>query len=236
MTVLDDPQSRTFARFAGVLYIVSAVAGFFSILWVLSQLTVAGDPQASLALIAQRPGLFMAGIAGDVVMMTAEVLLSAMLFAMFRPFGQALAVTALAARLLMAAVMAAMLLPQAGIFQLATNGGAFAAMDDGLRADIGWLLRQIHDAGVWVWQVFFTVHLWCLGVLALRSGAVPRLLALGLIVGSTGYIFDSLQAFAFPDSGALMIAGGVLLGIVTLSEIGFALWLLIRGRVPAPHS
>ena len=230
-SIFDDPASRPFARIAGSLYLIIAAAGFFSILWVPAQLTVPGDPFATAALIATHPGLFAAGIGGDVVMMTAEVLLSVMLYAMFRTFGPVLALAATAARLMMAAVMAAMLLPQAGIFAIVASDAPMTALDPAQRAEIAWILRQAHNGGVWVWQVFFAVHLWLLGSLAWRSGAVPRFLAAGLVIGGTGYLVDSVRAFAFPGSDILTIVGMALLAVVTLAEIGFALWLLLYGRV-----
>jgi len=234
MIDLNDPTTRTFARVAGAQYILIAAAGFFSILWVPSQLTAQGDPVGTLGMIAARPGLFAAGVAGDIVMITAEIVLSVMLFAMFRPHGPVLAMAATVARLMMAAVMTAMLLPQAAIYALATGSVALGAMDAGTQADLAWVLRSFDLAGVWVWQVLFTLHLWLLGVLAWRSGVVPRLLAAGLIVGGTGYIVDSVRAFAFPGIPLLETIGMALLLVVTLAEIGFAIWLLVRGRIPGP--
>jgi hypothetical protein len=231
MHALDDPHARPFARTAGVLYLVIAMAGFFSILWVPSRLTAPGDPAATLALVADRPGLF---VGGDVVMMLAEVVLSVMLFAMFRPFGAVLATAAMVARLMMAAVMAAMLLPQAAVLWLALPDVPLGALDAAARAELAWMLSRMDAAGVWVWQPFFAVHLWLLGTLAWRARAVPRLLAAGMVVGGTGYLVDSVRAFAFPDAPLLPILGGALLAVVTLAEIGFALWLLMRGRVATP--
>ncbi|MEM8555446.1 MAG: DUF4386 domain-containing protein [Pseudomonadota bacterium] len=230
MLVLSDPTTRRFAQVAGAQYIVIAAAGFFSILWVPAQLTVPGDPAGTAALIAARPGLFAAGIAGDVVMMMAEVILSVMLYAMFRSHNPVLAMAALVARLMMAAVMAVMLLPQAAVLALSTGAMPLHSTD---AAELAWVLRQFDLAGVWVWQVFFTLHLWLLGVLAWTSGAVPRLLAAGLAIGGTGYLVDSIRAFAFPGSPVLEFTGMGLLAIVTLAEIGFALWLLVWGRVPS---
>jgi hypothetical protein len=232
MHAFDDPTNRSFARAAGILYLVIAAAGFFSILWVPSRLTAPGDPAATLALVAERPGLFAAGVGGDVVTMLAEVVLSVMLFAMFRPHGAVLATAAMVARLMMAAVMAAMLLPQAAVLWLATEGAA--GLDAAQRAGLAWTLAHMDAAGVWVWQLFFALHLWLLGALAWRSGAVPRLLAGGLALGGTGYLVDSVRAFAFPEAPLLPALGGVLLAVVTLAEIGFALWLIARGRVAAP--
>ncbi|WP_298434822.1 DUF4386 domain-containing protein [uncultured Jannaschia sp.] len=159
-------------------------------------------------------------------------MLAVMLFAMFRPHGAVLAMAAMVARLMMAAVMAAMLLPQAAILAVAMDPPL--AMDVAARADLAWVLGRMDEAGVWLWQVFFALHLWLLGVLAWRSRAVPPLLSVMLAVGGTGYLVDSIRAFAAPESAVLGAVGGVLLAIVTLAEIGFALWLLVRGRVTPP--
>jgi hypothetical protein len=218
MHAFDDPTSRPFARTAGMLYLVIAAAGFFAILYVPGQLTVPGDPAATLERIASRPGLFAAGVGGDVVMMTAEVVLAVMLYAMFRPFGAVLALSALVARLMMAAVMAAMLLPQAAVLMLSVT--EVPGLDIPHRAGLAWTLAHMDAAGVWVWQVFFALHLWLLGA--------------GLALGGTGYLVDSVRAFAIPESAILGGLGAALLAVVTLAEIGFGLWLLARGRIAAP--
>lgn len=233
MTALDDPSSRSFARLAGSLYLLIGFAGVFSIIWVPSQLTVSADPFGTAALIAQRRGLFAAGVGADVVLMLAEVMLSVMLYAMFRSHGHVLALTAAAARLLMVAVMAAMLLPQVGILALVAQDTQFVALDADQRAEIAWVLREIDESGVLVWQAFFTLHLWTLGVLAWRSESVPRLLAAGLAIGGTGYLAASVHAFQFPQIVAPGVVAMILLAVAALSEIGFAIWLLARGRIPA---
>ena len=235
MRAFEDPHTRAAARLAGLLYMLIAIAGFFSILWVPAQLTVANDPIATGALIAETPGLFAAGVAGDVIMMLAEVVLSVLLYLMLRSYGPLLALSAMVARLMMAAVMAAMLLPQAGIFAIAVSDLPLVGLSPDQSADVAWILRHIHDAGVWVWQIFFTLHLILLGVLALRVKAVPDLLAVGLMIGGLGYISDSIRAFAFPDVVWFAQLSMILLVIVTVAEVSFALRLLLWGRIaPKP--
>ena len=103
------------------------------------------------------------------------------------------------------------------------------------REALAYLMLTIHDSGVWIWQIFFTIHLLILGRLILASGQYPKLLAYGLMLGGLGYVLDSVYAFAFPDLALLGQVRVALLVIVTISEVGFALWLLLRGPMrPAP--
>ncbi|MGR3634008.1 MAG: DUF4386 domain-containing protein [Limimaricola soesokkakensis] len=231
MHALRDPSSRSYARLTGSLYLLIAFAGGFSILYVPGVLNVAGDPAATFTNIAERRGLFHAGLVGDVVMMTAEVFVSVMLYFMFRPVNATLSLASSYARLMMVAVMAAMLFFHAASLALADGTVPLDSFSAAQRFELAGLMRHVHDAGVWIWQVFFWLHLMLLGTLVLRSGFYPRLLGLGLILGGTGYLVDSVQMFALPDVATLEAVKIALLLVVTLAEIGFALWLLIRG----PH-
>lgn len=229
MHAFHDPTSRAYAGLTGALYLTIAFAGGFAILYVPGLLNVPGDPAATFANIAERRGLFHAGIVGDVVMMTAEVLVSVMLYFMFRPVNATLSLAASYARLMMVAVMTAMLFFHAASLALAGGTVPLDSFSQAQRIELAGLMRHVHDAGVWIWQVFFCLHLLLLGTLVVRSGLYPRLLGLGLIIGGTGYMVDSVQMFALPDAKLLEMVKIALLLIVTVSEVGFALWLLLRG-------
>ncbi|MFX0541016.1 DUF4386 domain-containing protein [Roseovarius sp. S4756] len=231
MTAFEVP-SKAYARLTGALYLIIAFAGGFSILYVPGALNVVGDPGATFDNIAHHRGLFYAGLAGDVVTMVTEVLVSVMLYFMFRPVNATLSLAASYARLMMVAVMATMLFFHAGSLALADETVPLDSFSKAQRFELAGLLRHIHDAGVWIWQIFFCLHLILLGTLVARSGFSPRLLGVGLIVGGTGYLVDSVQMFAFHDAGLLEAVKIALLLIVTLAEIGFAVWLLVRGPRP----
>lgn len=228
MSVFADPGSRSYARVAGALYLLIAISGGFAIAFVPAQLYVPGDLAASVQSLIDARGMFLAGIAGDVTMMVSELLVTPMLFFMFRSTNPTLSLAAALARLTMVTTMAVMLMFHAAMLAFA-DGSALTAFSGEERMQLAGVMLYAHDSGVWVWQIFFSLHLWLLGALILKSGLFPRLLGLGLIVGGTGYILDSAFAFAFPDVAALGLLRAVLLGMVTLSEIGFALWLLIKG-------
>ena len=233
MNVFANPNSRAFARVAGIFYLLIAVSGGYAIAYAPTVWHLPGDPMGTLNAIRDNATTFLSGLAGDVVMMSSEVMVTALLYFMFRNVNPTLSLAAALARFAMVAVMAAMMLFHAGIFAIAQNSLPLGSMTPDMAAEVAYLLLHMHDAGVWVSQVFFTIHLLLLGWLLLASGLYPRLLGIGLMVGGAGYLLDSVYAFAFPDFAALGITRAALLAVVTLSEVGFALWLVFVGpRLP----
>jgi hypothetical protein len=232
MLTLNDPNSPSYARLTGCLYLLIAVSGGFSIAYIPSALYVIDDAAASARSVIANRGLFHAGIAGDVIMMSAELAVTAMLFFMFRHVNSTLALIAAFARFAMVAVMATMLLFHVAMLSLADET-AMSAFTSTQRLQLAGAMLRTHDAGVWVWQIFFTVHLWVLGTLILGSKQFPSLLGFGLIIGGTGYLLDSIFVFAFPEAALLGHIRTGMLVTVTVSELGFTLWLLVKGpRAP----
>ena len=99
MSVFADPGSRSYARVAGALYLLIAISGGFAIAFVPAQLYVPGDLAASVQSLIDARGMFLAGIAGDVTMMVSELLVTPMLFFMFRSTNPTLSLAAALARL-----------------------------------------------------------------------------------------------------------------------------------------
>ncbi len=92
------------------------------------------------------------------------------------------------------------------------------------------MLSHLETTGTVIWQFFFTLHLLLLGYLVNSSARFPKILGIGLMIGSVGYALDSLLKLQGVETGAMFILCMILLGIVSLSEIGFALYLLIKGQ------
>jgi len=229
MLSFTDPNSKSYARTAGLFYLTIAVAGGYAIAYVPGQIQLPGDAAGTVRNLLGQRGLFLSGLAGDVVMMLAELAVTAMLFFMFRAVNPTLSLIAGLARFVMVTVMAAMLFFHVGAMALADPGAGLGAFTQAQRADLVGLMLRIHDGGVWIWQLFFAVHLLVLGGLIVQSRAYPRLIGYAMMLGAMGYLADSLHAFALPDVVLLGYVKVALLIVVTLAELGFALWLVFRG-------
>jgi len=216
-----------FAKTAGLLYLLIAIAGAFSIGYVPSQIVVAGDAQATANNIITKHGLYLTGIAGDVTVIILEVILTAMLYRMFRSVNATISSIAAYARIGMTVVMGVnlfnYLLPLALL-----NGTDYINCFSSEQLNAASLFMiDAHQYGVYIWQIFFAIHMVALGYLIVKSGYYPKWIGALMLIGSLGYIGDSIVNVTSADSLTIVI--NILLVIAVVGELGFTFWLLIKG-------
>jgi len=82
--------------------------------------------------------------------------------------------------------------------------------------------------------VFFGLHLFVLGYLIFKSGYIPRILGILLIVASIGYLIDSFANFLLPNYTEykdIFLLVVVVPGII--GELSLTFWLLFKGaKIP----
>ena len=219
------------ARTAGALYLAIAVCGGFSIGFVPMQI-VAADASTSSANLLANQGLFKLGIVAGSLVILLELALAAILYQMFRHVGPKMAMAALISRAGMITVMGINILLWVMPYILLTRDTGW---DTAQRHALVQMFFDAHATGVFVWQLFFGAHLLALGWLTMKSDVVPQILGRGLFIGAFGYLLQGIVELTFTNVAALDYTYVALLVIVTISEIGFGLWLLIRGGRTSPQ-
>ncbi|HTJ31969.1 MAG TPA: DUF4386 domain-containing protein [Dactylosporangium sp.] len=202
---------RGLARIAGVLYLIVAVCGGYSQLFVREKLVVHGDAAATAAHIRESAPLWRLGMISDLVNITCFLAVALVLYALLSPVSRWLATSALVCNAVSVAVMAANLLNHYAALVAATRG-----FDDRLAG----FYMDVFAQGYLIGQIFFGLWLLPLGLVVYRSGMMPRALGVLAIIGSAGYIGDLLRTPASP----------VLLALAAIGEISLVLWLL-AGRI-----
>ena len=209
-------SQRGLARIAGVLYLVVAVCGGYSQLFVRQRLVVPGDAAATAAHIRESAGLFTLGMVSDLVNIVCFLGVALVLYALLSPTSPWLATSALVCNAVAVAVMAANLLNHYGAL-VAARGH-----DDRLAG----FSMDVFAQGYLIGQIFFGLWLLPLGLVIYRSGLMPKAVGVLAMLGCAGYLGDLLRTPASP----------VLLGLAAVGEISLVLWL-IAGRirtVPVP--
>ena len=232
MTIATNPHWDTHAaRTAGALYLAIAICGGFSIGYVPMQI-VAGDGATSAANLLAHKGLFQLGVLADSAVIMFELAITAILYQLFRDVGPKMAMVAMISRAGMITVMGINLMFWVMPYILLTGAGGW---ETGQLHALVQFCFDAHAMGVFVWQLFFGVHLLALGWLILKSDLVPHLLGWGLFIGAFGYLIQGVAKLTFTQVAVIDYAYIGLLVIVSISEISFGLWLLIRGGRRPSH-
>lgn len=111
---------------------------------------------------------------------------------------------------------------------LLSGAGYMDVFDVQQRQALALLFLDVHQFGVYVWGLFFGIHLSLLGYLVFKSGYFPRVLGGLMLVGAFGYTLESLGNFVLPGNAQLSMVVIGLLAVAVVGELSFAFWLLIR--------
>jgi hypothetical protein len=217
-------NANSYARLAGGLYLVPLVCGPFSMMYVPSVVFAEADAATTAHRLVASQTLFRAGLVSDVTIVLAEIVLTAALYVLLRPAGRLLAATAAFARVAMAALQAANVMPLLAALHLVEGGSSLSEAE---RQSLALLALDLHGLGVHIWETVFGLHCLALGVLVVRSRFLPRALGVLLGVAAVGYLLNGIGNLAMPG-GARVYAAVVAVGAVA-GEVPFLLWLLVKG-------
>lgn len=216
-----EPGVRRSARLAGGLYLALMPLAFFSFFYVPSVLFVPGDAATTSRNIMASDLLFRSAIASHLITQIVFVFLVLVLFRLLKPVNKAPAA--------LMVVLALIGIPMAFLNEVnhlavlrllgSADDGAFTPTQ--LHAQV-MLFLGMYQSGILVTQVFWGLWLLPLGFLVFKSGFLPKLLGILLIVAGSAYVFDSGTQLLFP--GFTEISRFTFVG-----ELLFALWLLIKG-------
>ena len=224
MSVTRDP-----GRFAGLLYLLGSIPGFFALLYVPSKLMVHGDPAATAHNIAASETLFRLGIFADLAGQTIFIFVALALYHLLKGVNQRLALSMLI--LLLVSIPIAFLneLNSVAALTLARGADFLSVFDEPHRIALMRLFLNLRGAGFDVAGIFWGLWLYPLGLLVYRSGFIPRILGILLMVGCFAYLANSFTALVLPHYEAAVSRW---VSPIQLVEMLFMLWLLIMGAKP----
>jgi hypothetical protein len=117
------------ARVAGFLYLIIAICGIFSMMYVPSKILVPGNAAATAANILASESLFRIGIVSDAVVFLSEIALIAILYALLKPVNETLSLVAALFRLAMAVIQGVNLLFNLAALQILSGADYMKVFD-----------------------------------------------------------------------------------------------------------
>ncbi len=210
------------------MYLIVVVTGGFSLLYVPSQITVQGDPSATVRNIVASEQLFRLGIVAGLVCYTTFLLLPFALYRLLSHVHASAAVFMVAFAVVSVPISLVNLLNKLNVLSLLSGADYLRAFtNEHLNAQV-MLSLDAYGNGLLASEIFWGLWLLPFGYLVFRSGFLPRILGVLLMAGCFGYLVNVLGQSSSRDYGQSGIAS--LMSLPSgLGEIGTCLWLLIVG-------
>jgi hypothetical protein len=211
------------ARLAGFLYFLLIPFGVFGMLYVPAQLFVPGDTAATAQNIMATEALFRASTLSALITQVIQIIVVFFLYSVLKPAGRRPAL--LMVVFILMGVPIAMFNEVSHLAVLTMLGGksfSTAFTTEQVTAFVG-LAIDSRKAGIFIAQIFWGLWLFPMGYLVFKSGFLPKVIGILLIVAGFGYLADSFTYFMVPDFGIKFS------DFTFLGELLITLWLLVKG-------
>jgi hypothetical protein len=184
---------------------------------------VPGDAAATVKNIAASEALFRLSLVSDLIRQALLMLLPLVLYKLLKPVNKTIASLMVIFALVSVPISMLNELNHFAVLLLSSGAGYLTAFKaDQLNALVMFFL-ELREYGTFIPQVF---SLWVLflGYLVFKSGFLPRIPGILLMLGGLCYTVQAVLFFLFPNLD-LMIFGL----FAFIGEVIFYLWLLIKG-------
>jgi hypothetical protein len=219
-----DSAAKT-ARLAGLLYVFNVVTGIFSLLYVPSHVIVDGDAAATFNHLVASESLFRSGLVVDVIAHVAFLLLPLVLYRLLSPVNRAAATAMVAFAVVSVPIDLLAVADQLdAVTFLHDETIRHVLTTDQMHAKVRASLDAF-DNKILIAQIFWGLWLFPFGYLVFRSGFLPRILGILLMLGCFSYLITFFTQMFHPGYDV----PGYVMWPAAFGEMGTALWLLILG-------
>lgn len=214
------------AHISGFLYLILAITGGYGIMYVPSQLVVRGDLVLTTSNLLNHEFLFRSGILSNLIAQTVFLFLVLSLYKLFEKVDKGLVRTMFA--LVVVAVPISFFIIFNQLHALLLLKEDFTKLVEPKQMQVTTMsLLRFYDYGTVVIGIFWGLWLIPFGQLMYKSGFMPKVLGILLIVGGLAYVIDAATFVLFPDWHGF--TGGIVGIASSLAEISTVFWLLIMG-------
>jgi hypothetical protein len=221
--ITDHLTQNKVARIAGGCYVVYILAMVLAdVLGHIGR----GDAQQISQAIATNAWSFRLGLVIAFVSALLFLVTAWSLYVLLRPVNASLALLFLLLNTVGVGMQCASMLPLVFAMLLGDGAGGMQAYSAAQREGLASLSINTYRTGFVTAQLFFGTWLFPLGSLVYKSGFLPRLLGVLLLLDGVAVMIWFLQALLLPAYHAISIPGLV---VSFIAEVGLALWLLIKG-------
>jgi hypothetical protein len=213
------------ARFAGFLYLLLVLSATLGLLY--DKLIVFENATATADNIRASEWLLRVGIASELIHQTIALFVVLALYRLFRAVDDALAkLMVILGALLSVPIMFLNVVNEIAALTL-VSGAKFLSVFEQPQLDaLAYLFLRLHSQGIAVASIFWGLWLFPFGMLVIRSGFIPRVLGVLLMVAGVAYLVTSFGTLVLPQYAELV--SRVALPLMA-AELPIVFWLVIWG-------
>lgn len=220
------------ARIAGAWYLLIAATAPFSLIYVPRRLIVPGDATATANNILGSEMLFRAGIVLELMAAVIFIFLALALYRLLSGVNKNHARLMVGLVLVSAAVGFLNVLNNIAALTLFRSADFLSVFEKPQLDALAYLFLRLHDQGLVLDQIFWGLWLFPFGMLVMRSGFLPRILGVLLIISGFAFVADSFTSLLLP-SYARVVSQFILVPEL-VGELSIMFWLLIKGTKVQP--
>jgi hypothetical protein len=217
---------KSTARRAGWLYLSIVLLAPFALIYVPNHVIVPGDAVATAAKIHASEGLFRAGIAFGLMSDVVWILVSLALYHLFVHVDRRLALTMATLSLISVPISFLDRLNQIGALVLLSGADFLTVFTEPQRQALAMLFLKLYGQGILIVEIYWGLWLVPFGILIWKSGWIPKIFGILVLLAGAGYVVASVGTLLFPASRDAL---DTLTSVLGFGELPIVLWLAIVG-------
>lgn len=210
------------ARVAGILYLIPWILSLLAF-FLREGIIVPGDAAATANNIMASESSFRISIVSDLIVQVAFIFLVLLLYQILKPVNKNHAKLMVILFLVSVPIAMLNLLSQSAALILLGGADYLTGFTTAQLHTQVMSFLDLHEQGIMIAYIFWGLWLFPLGYLVFKSGFLPRILGIYVMIGCFGYLIDFATYFLIPnfETTINMFTGW--------GELLLCLWLLIKG-------
>jgi hypothetical protein len=223
---INESQCKA-ARIAGVLYLLIVLTAPLGLMYVPGKLIVPGDATATANHLTASGWLLRIGIGSELFHQAVAIFLVLALYRLFKAVNEKHAVlTVILGALVSVPIMFLNVLNEIAALVL-VSGADFLSVFEKRQLDaLAYLFLRLHDQGIVVAAIFWGLWLFPFGLLVIRSGFIPRVLGVLMMIAGSAHLASSFTSLLLPQYGPLV---GQIALVFEFGELPIVFWFMIWG-------
>lgn len=230
----QNNMQKKSAIITGVALLIMTIAAFFAQGFVHSSLVASGEAITTLKNIQSNRLLFDLEIMGWMIIIITDLVVTWGFYIFLKPFHQAYALLGGWFRLLYTAILSiavSHLIIASRIVRESLFSGEINVMAMQVMGSIT-AFEAIWSFGL----IIFGLHLIIVGIVAMKTDQIPKFISILLVLGGFSYsLIHGMYGFIPQLDNVTSLLEMILMVPMFVGEIGFGIWLLVKGRKLSIH-